>query len=160
MGFHDQYDRWLRLTEAEHCAICQQAPMPAGMEDIVELPHSWLSAEPVDCLKGACHLIAKRHVVELYELDDADLLAWMQEVQVCARALKTVTGAVKINYEIHGNAVPHLHVHLYPRYRDDPFAGRAIEPREKANLYAEGEFAAFVTAMRQEIARLRGGAGR
>ena len=76
MSFHDHYDRWLRLTDPEHCPICQQAPMPEGMEDIAELPHSWLSAEPVDCLKGACHLIAKRHVVELYELDDAELLAW------------------------------------------------------------------------------------
>ena len=153
MSFHDHYDRWLRLTDPEHCPICQQAPMPEGMEDIAELPHSWLSAEPIDCLKGACHLIAKRHVVELYELDDAELLAWMKEVQVCARALKAVSGAVKINYEIHGNTIPHLHMHLYPRTRDDPFAGRAIEPREKTNLYAPGEFEAFVAAMRREIAR-------
>ena len=27
---------------------------------------------------------------------------------------------VKMNYDILGNSVPHLHVHLVPRYADDP----------------------------------------
>jgi diadenosine tetraphosphate (Ap4A) HIT family hydrolase len=26
----------------------------------------------------------------------------------------------KLNYELLGNQVPHLHWHLFPRYRDDP----------------------------------------
>jgi len=38
----------------------------------------------------------------------------MKDVQTSARALKHVTRAVKINYEIHGNTVPHLHMHLFP----------------------------------------------
>jgi diadenosine tetraphosphate (Ap4A) HIT family hydrolase len=151
MSFHHDYAGWLALTDPANCAVCHAAPMPEGMEDIAELPHSWLSAEPVDCLRGACHLIAKKHVVELYELDDDELPALMKEVALCARALKTVTGAVKINYEIHGNSVPHLHVHLYPRYMDDPFAGRAIDYTAKQDQYGEGEYAAFVAAMRREL---------
>jgi diadenosine tetraphosphate (Ap4A) HIT family hydrolase len=110
-----------------------------------------LSAEPVECLKGACHLIAKMHAVELYDLNDEQLLAFMKEVQVCARALKQVTGAVKINYEIHGNTVPHLHVHLYPRYLDDPFPGQAIDYKQKQRFYSDREFEAFVTQMREAI---------
>ena len=126
--------------------------MPDGMVDIVELPNSWLSAEPVDCLKGACHLVAKKHVLELYELNDAELLAYMKEAQLCARALKTVTNAVKINYEIHGNTVPHLHMHLYPRYKDDPFPGQAIDYSQKKRQYSDKEFDTFVEDMRKAIA--------
>ncbi len=126
--------------------------MPEGMVDIVELPNSWLSAEPVECLKGACHLMAKQHVIELYELHNDELLAFMKEVQLCARALKTVTNAVKINYEIHGNSVPHLHVHLYPRYRDDPFPGKAIDYSQRKRLYSDEEFKAFVGEMQKIIA--------
>lgn len=151
MSFHTDYETWKRLSDPQHCRICNQAPMPDGMEDIAELPHSWLSAEPMDCMKGACTLIAKTHVVELYELDDDELLALMKELQRCAKALKDVINAVKINYEIHGNTVPHLHIHLYPRTLDDPFPGKAIDPTQKRNQYGEGEFAAFVAAMRKEL---------
>jgi diadenosine tetraphosphate (Ap4A) HIT family hydrolase len=151
MSFHANYEQWLAMTEKENCPVCQQLPMPEGMVDIVELPNSWLSAEPVECLRGACHLTAKQHVIELYEFHDDELLAFMKEVQLCAKALKTVTNAVKINYEIHGNSLPHLHVHLYPRYRDDPFPGKAIDYNQKKRIYLDEEFRAFVDEMRRVI---------
>jgi diadenosine tetraphosphate (Ap4A) HIT family hydrolase len=31
---------------------------------------------------------------------------------------------LKLNYQVLGNAVPHLHAHLLPRYADDPAPGR------------------------------------
>jgi diadenosine tetraphosphate (Ap4A) HIT family hydrolase len=37
-----------------------------------------------------------------------------------------------MNYEIHGNTIPHLHMHLYPRYSGDPFEGEPIDPRRVA----------------------------
>ncbi len=151
MSFHTHMDEWLRLSDPANCPVCQQLPPPPEMIDIIELPNAWLSAEPIECLRGACHLVAKKHVIELYELNDAELLGLMKEVQVCARALKKVCGAVKINYEIHGNTLPHLHVHLYPRYADDPFPGQAIDYSRKVNQYAPGEFEAFARQMRAEI---------
>jgi len=90
-------------------------------------------------------------VIELFELDEDELLGLMKEVQRYARALKHVTGAVKINYEIHGNSLPHFHIHLYPRYLDDPFPNQAIDYQRKINQYAGDEFQGFVTAMRKEI---------
>ena len=44
-----------------------------------------------------------------------------------ARALKQELGSTKLNYEIHGNTIPHLHLHLYPRFEGDPFVGRPID---------------------------------
>ena len=41
--------------------------------------------------------------------------------------MKAALRSPKINYEIHGNTVPHLHLHLYPRFDGDPFAGRPID---------------------------------
>jgi diadenosine tetraphosphate (Ap4A) HIT family hydrolase len=129
--------------------------MPDGMEDLYELQHTWLNSEPRECLRGACHVTSKHHAIEVCDLTDPELLGVMREVAVYARALLTVTGAVKINYEIHGNTIPHLHVHLYPRYRDDPYAGKAIDYSARLpDLYGEGEYRSFVAAMRAEIARL------
>ena len=155
MSFHQDYEGWLHLADPQHCPVCRQAPMPPGMEDIVELPHSWLSAEPVDCLKGACHLIAKEHAVELFDFQPGELLALMQEVQLCAQALKTVTQAVKINYEIHGNTIPHFHVHLYPRYLDDPFPAGPIDFSRKQRWFTPAAYQDFVNHMRAEIAAQR-----
>jgi diadenosine tetraphosphate (Ap4A) HIT family hydrolase len=53
----------------------------------------------------------------------------MRDIQRVSRALQAVTGAIKMNYEIHGNTIPHLHVHFFPRYEGDPFEGKPIEPR-------------------------------
>lgn len=153
MSFHQNFSRWLAMTNKENCPVCQNLPMPEEMVDIFEFSNSWLSAEPVDCLKGACHLTIKQHVVELFDLGDEDLFAFMKEVRLCAKALKEVTKAVKINYEIHGNSLPHLHVHLYPRYIEDPFPGKAIDYHQRIRWYSEDEFKTFTKEMRESIFR-------
>jgi diadenosine tetraphosphate (Ap4A) HIT family hydrolase len=43
------------------------------------------------------------------------------------RALNDELRPAKMNYEIHGNTIPHLHLHLYPRTAEDPFVGRPID---------------------------------
>jgi len=43
------------------------------------------------------------------------------------RALNEELRPVKMNYEIHGNTIPHLHLHLYPRTAEDPFVGQPID---------------------------------
>lgn len=129
--------------------------MPEGMEDVYELENTWLNAEPVDCIKGACHVTAKIHAIELFDLTDEELLGFMKEVSIYAKALKKVTNAVKINYEIHGNTIPHLHLHLYPRYLDDPFPGKPIDYNKKSEkIYYEGEYKEFINQLKIEITKL------
>ena len=154
MGFRSDYESWQKMTKREHCPVCRQLPMPEGMVEIVEFPASWLNAEPRVCLRGQCCVISKVHAVELYDLSDEELLAFMRDVSAYAKALKVVTGAVKINYEIHGNTVPHLHLHLFPRYVDDPFPGQPIDYRRvRADVYREGEFEAFIASLQTDLRR-------
>jgi diadenosine tetraphosphate (Ap4A) HIT family hydrolase len=63
-----------------------------------------------------------------------------------------VAGAVKINYEMHGNTAPHLHMHLFPRYLDDPFAGVPTDyHRFEPPVYRDDEFAVFVQTMQEKL---------
>jgi len=39
------------------------------------------------------------------------------------RALEAHLQPVKLNYELLGNSLPHLHTHVMPRYGDDPRPG-------------------------------------
>lgn len=100
MSFHTDFEKWKEQSKKENCPVCNDEEMPEGMEDLYEAEYTWLNAEPIECIKGACHVTAKFHEIELYDLSDEQLLGFMKEVQVYAEALKKVTDAIKINYEI------------------------------------------------------------
>ena len=97
--------------------------------------------------------MAKKHVVEIFELSDEDAFAFLKDVMVTAKALKEITGAEKINYEIHGNTVPHLHLHLFPRcLNGDRFSDGPINPRDtEPPVYSGDEFLKFVEAMKEKL---------
>ena len=63
------------------------------------------------------------HVAEPTELAVEDAAAFWLEVLVVGRALEEAFEPVKINYDLLGNSVPHLHFHVVPRYADDPRPG-------------------------------------
>ena len=44
------------------------------------------------------------------------------------KALEKAFGADKLNYNILGNLVPHLHTHILPRYFTDDAPNRPIDP--------------------------------
>jgi diadenosine tetraphosphate (Ap4A) HIT family hydrolase len=69
-----------------------------------------------------------------------------------ARALNDELRPAKMNYEIHGNTVPHLHLHVYPRTLKDPFVGRPIDGA--ARLYERSS--EDLDRLRRAIARAAG----
>ena len=46
-----------------------------------------------------------------------------REVLAVGRAIERAFSPVKLNYDLLGNSVPHLHTHIVPRYADDPRPG-------------------------------------
>lgn len=136
-------EEWRRLCSGESCPICLQGK-PTNI--IAELDVSFLTAGEEAVLKGSCALFLKRHAIELYELDAHEAAAFMRDLQRASKVVHEATGAVKLNYEIHGNTIPHLHVHLFPRYAGDAFENQPINPRQATTgVYAPHEFDAFVT---------------
>jgi len=103
-------------------------------------------------VQGYVCLVSKLHAVELHDLPEASAAAFMRDARRVSRALAAATGAVKLNYEIHGNSLPHLHLHFFPRYRGDFFEGQAISPELAAQpVYASGEFAKTRDAFLQAL---------
>ena len=66
-----------------------------------------------------------------------DRATFWREAMAVARALSQRLHPVKMNYEIHGNTLPHLHMHLLPRQPDDAFVGRPIDLKEFHHRYTE-----------------------
>src|SRR6266511_2724010 len=100
-------------------------------------------------------VVAERHVVEPFELPAPSGFAFWRDVLLVAKALADLFSPVKMNYEIHGNTIPHLHVHLYPRFHADPFVGRPIDPREASFARSKAERTRIGRAIRRADARSR-----
>jgi diadenosine tetraphosphate (Ap4A) HIT family hydrolase len=64
-----------------------------------------------------------RHVAEPTELSAEEVSRYWLEVVEVGRALERHFGPVKMNYDLLGNSLPHLHTHVLPRYADDPKPG-------------------------------------
>jgi diadenosine tetraphosphate (Ap4A) HIT family hydrolase len=65
-------------------------------------------------------LVARRHATELNQLPYGVRRDFFDELCLLARAVEDTFQPHKLNYELLGNQVPHLHWHLFPRYRHDP----------------------------------------
>ena len=154
-SFHYRFPEYEKESQKEFCPCCNNEPMPAGLDDIAELEFSWVTAERIaqGRLFGKCHVLCKKHYVHLFDMTEDDLLGFMNDVQKAAKALQEVTGAVKINYEIHGNSGPHLHCHLFPRYLDDDFPGKAIDIKliEPSPYESDEEFEWFFNKMKEKL---------
>jgi diadenosine tetraphosphate (Ap4A) HIT family hydrolase len=113
-------------TSRPSCPICARG---APLDVLVELPATWVTASLEAPLPGYVCVVSKIHVTEPFELTGRAREAWWDDVSTVGDAVKRATAAAKLNYEIHGNTIPHLHLHLYPRYPGDPFEGNPIDPR-------------------------------
>lgn len=104
------------------------------------------------------YVMPRVHVCHFEDMTHDDMVGFMSEGQRVGAALRKVTGAVKINYEMHSNSGPHLHIHLFPRYLDDDFSSLPIDYnlREPAPYEDFCEFLWFVERMREELGTTRG----
>jgi diadenosine tetraphosphate (Ap4A) HIT family hydrolase len=104
------------------CPLCQKLEHldQAGEEVVWTFPLSVAVLGPWQFYHGYCILIARRHATELSQLSDTDRRTFLDEMCLLARAIEDVFRPHKLNYELLGNQVPHLHWHLFPRSIYDP----------------------------------------
>jgi diadenosine tetraphosphate (Ap4A) HIT family hydrolase len=91
-----------------------------------------------------------RHVAEPTELSADEAASYWLEVLEVGRALERHFEPVKMNYDVLGNSLPHLHTHVLPRYADDPKPGWPFPfPAGDPAPIAEDAFRGDVEALRQ-----------
>ena len=105
------------------CPFCRKlADLAAlGADEVVwRFPHSVALLGPWQYYHGYCVLASRRHARELSDLGDDERRTYLDEMCLLARAIERAFAPHKLNYELLGNQVPHLHWHLFPRSADDP----------------------------------------
>jgi diadenosine tetraphosphate (Ap4A) HIT family hydrolase len=114
------------LKRGEGCPMCAQ-----GRPEETEYGARFFAGEVADAYlqkenlqRGYTVVIWRgRHVAEPTELEPDEATAYWLEVLRVGRALEEHLQPVKLNYDVLGNSLPHLHAHVIPRYAEDPRPG-------------------------------------
>jgi diadenosine tetraphosphate (Ap4A) HIT family hydrolase len=105
---------------------------------------------------GMCRVILGRHTAEMTDLTPAERTRLMSAVFATETALRELLHPDKVNLASLGNATPHLHWHVIPRYRGDrhfPLAIWAEPTRADASGREVPDRGAFVAALRRQLDR-------
>lgn len=108
------------------CVMCDKYGGSGGALHVADLEMSRVFLHEDQFFPGYVLLVLRRHVTELYDLTAAERATLMEEVSRVAQALARVFRPVKMNYELLGNLVPHIHWHVVPRLGTDPAPGAPI----------------------------------
>lgn len=137
MSNDDPYD-WRRL--------------PGQTGFIAEMPHSVAFLLADQTYRGRTVVWLKEHFDDPADLPTGLRNALMNEVMFVAEAIRRTLRPDRLNYTCFGNAVPHVHFHIIPRFRTDPDWGTAPwRENEKTGLPA-AELDALATRIRETLA--------
>jgi diadenosine tetraphosphate (Ap4A) HIT family hydrolase/GNAT superfamily N-acetyltransferase len=155
-SFHHRYPKFIKEAQEEYCPVCNNEPAPDGQNDIEVSDEVWICGEypGQGRLFGKMYVMPRKHTFHFEDMPEDEAALFMKEVKRVGKALRKITGAVKINYEMHSNTGAHLHIHLCPRYLDDDFPGMAIDlsrPSDPAPYESYEEYLWFIEQMRKEL---------
>ena len=133
------------------CPMCRRWDDDSDLR-VAELEHSFVVLNRDQFFPGYTLLFTKQHVTELFHLDRVVRSGLMEEVSRAAGALFTLFRPDKINYELLGNMVPHIHWHVVPRHASEPLWPRPIwsEPHCELLLSSE-EYQERIRLIRQAL---------
>lgn len=125
-----QREQWDALIRGEECPACREVRSGSSDEGFVvaRLQLSHLRLMRNQFVPGYCVLVCTQHAPEPYHLSPDEQVRFFQDLVRATQALDRVFAPVKMNINLLGNLVPHLHAHLVPRYYGDPAPGRPIDP--------------------------------
>jgi diadenosine tetraphosphate (Ap4A) HIT family hydrolase len=144
--------RFYELRRGVDCPICAEGrpeETPSGGRIYAgEVSDAYL--QRADIQRGYTVVIWRgRHVAEPTELEAEEAAAYWLEVLRVGAALERHLQPVKMNYDVLGNSLPHLHTHVLPRYADDPKPGWPFPfPEGEPGQIDEAAFRADLAALR------------
>ncbi len=141
------------MSELPDCLYCREDQrLQDLMIEVAPLAASTLYLFKEQTHRGRCVVAYRAHVNELFELPDDELTLFMRDVARAAKAIKTAFAPGKVNYGAYSDKLPHLHMHLVPKYEGGAAWGAPFEmmPANKTLLRDE-EYNALIAALRKHL---------
>jgi diadenosine tetraphosphate (Ap4A) HIT family hydrolase len=147
--------RWEAMVRGEDCPLCADIASKEFVNEhgytVAELGRSRLRLAANQWVPGYSVLISTLHVCEPYELEDVDRMVFFDDMMRAGRALEQVFTPIKLNFQLLGNAVPHLHCHITPRYYGDPAPHRPLDPNLIHRHVSSGEAIERIAALHSAL---------
>jgi diadenosine tetraphosphate (Ap4A) HIT family hydrolase len=106
------------------CALCRSLDVPGRPplwhDDLFEVRH----IDPPWGVAGWMMIVARRHVPGPAQFTDEEARAFGPLLRHLSQKLLEVSGALRLYTAALGEAVPHLHCHLVPRYAQMPLEAK------------------------------------
>ena len=118
------------LDDSAACPFCD--PQETGGQRVVlENTHSWFVQQPQPVLVGSGIIVPKPHRETVFDLTEAEWGATFDLLQRAKRHLDAAHAPDGYNVgwnngAVAGQSVFHVHLHVIPRYADEPLAGKGI----------------------------------
>ena len=118
------------MAECIFCKIVKgEIPAVKVYED--ERVLAFMDINPLN--DGHTLVIPKKHAETIFEIDPEDLAATIKVAQKVAKAIKKALNPdgltiIQLNKKAAGQVVPHLHIHLVPRWENDGLKVSRWEP--------------------------------
>jgi diadenosine tetraphosphate (Ap4A) HIT family hydrolase len=138
-------------VSAAGCVACAGTWPPASNR-ILDCGVSTAYLHDDQFFPGWTVLVLNRHATELFELEAAERATLMDEVARVAHALAREFGAVKVNYALLGNQLPHVHWHVIPRAAHDPAPREAVWAVAHVPVVPGADAAGRIEAIRARLA--------
>ena len=101
--------------------------------------------------RGRCNVVYKDHVKELFDLNDQDLAAFMNDVKKVAAAIDKAFQPNKINYGAYGDTLHHLHMHVVPKYEGKENWGSTFEMNPGKTYLSDEEYAEMIEKIKAHL---------
>jgi len=136
----------------QNCAYCMEGELVAkfGIK-ICDLPASKLYLFKEQSHPGRVIVASKYHVSEMVDLNEADRMAFLADVNRVGEALHTAFAPAKVNYGAYGDTGCHLHFHLVPKYTDEFEWGGTFAMNPDLKYLSDDEYNATIAKIKDAL---------
>lgn len=100
---------------------------------------------------GRCVVALDEHCTEIYQISEEKLNRFMKVVSKVSSVIAELFKADKINYAIYGDLVPHFHIHLVPKKKNELQWGKPFTDDIEKKFLSESEYKKYITLIKNEL---------
>lgn len=134
------------------CFYCEDGEKRKSlMVEICRLNYSTVYLNRNQKFPGRCVVKFKDHKTEYFQLTKEERDGYFEEVAATARAIFALYHPDKINYATFGDLVPHVHIHIVPKYQGGADWGSPFDDTQGGVQLEEQEYRQKAEELKHEI---------